>query len=180
MISSDLSAFLEARFTSKIILFKLIWIITQDIYLSWFFFSFCFVLLYFSLISLQFINLSKFITQLWITRRFRGRELSREVVIKKITITEWTKNIWSNDLDKRLVFRAGLKENKLLDEITAQNSKQNDCDSRGHFNKLRFKIGSISAVLSCLVWSLPEKIDFVTSSPWLQGGARAPLPNSGW
>ena len=38
-------------------------------------------------------------------------------------------NIWSNDPDKRLVFRASLKGNKLLCETTAQNSKQNDCDA---------------------------------------------------
>ena len=49
-------------------------------------------------------------------------------------------NIWSIDPDKRRVFRASLKENKLLYEITAQNSKQNDCDTEGHFKKSRFKI----------------------------------------
>ena len=35
-------------------------------------------------------------------------------------------NTWSNDPDKRLVFRASLKENKLRYETTPQNSKQND------------------------------------------------------
>ena len=49
-------------------------------------------------------------------------------------------NIWSIDPDKRRVFRASLKENKLFYEITAQNSKQNDSDTWGHFKKSRFNI----------------------------------------
>ena len=51
-------------------------------------------------------------------------------------------NILSTDLDKRPVFRTSLKENKLLYETTAQNSKLilNGCDTWGKIKKSRIKI----------------------------------------
>ena len=69
--------------------------------------------LYFSLISLQLINHSKFITQ----SRFRGCEVSSEEVIKTTTITEWTKTYEAMIPISDLFLRTSLKENKLLYEI---------------------------------------------------------------